>query len=1781
MKEKILKIVSIVTVICLLACMFIPNSVKSVQTVVVKMTNTGLGIGNTKVFTATVKGYNNIFCVNGGAHLNDGTVLDDNGISLYNASAVSSITSKPKALSYVLDNIYVPEGADETTKNEMKNNLKKIIKTYANSSNGKTVLANKVGVSGIDDNWINTAVNALLNDGTTLFAVQQYSVWHYVKNNNAAYNNAMQNSDGSYNVIPGAKTDKKYYQTLYASLTGLADQAQNNGYVSPNVDGNTNIKLDKAGDVKVTLQDDKKSALIGPYKLTNNTSVFGKSFSGTVNSENVDKIETVDADGKNLNVNSKKDNFYVKVTYNKGFNKGVKYNFKINVKVSGCKTFAKLLTPADKVSQPLTSISKEAFTINSSMEASYYEELKGNYSLRLEKVDSKNSNTKIEGVTFKVKEGSGEAKSYGPTDSNGLVTIFENKAITKEGVAEYTITEVNVGDNEYISLKDEVKFYITLSKTKDAYVASKVSFEKEGDITKKEVTLQDNSKVTVTANLDKSKNAITITIPNKPDLKGKYSLILQKVSTINSNIPVSGVTFKVKEGSGEAKSYGPTGQNGTINVFKDREIKENDKGVKEFTLTEVNVGDNEYIKLQDTVKFYITISEQDGVLIASKVSFKKDEDSYKKEVTLEDNSKTTVTASIRGSKVLIQVPNKPVPNGEFSLDLEKIDSTDANKKISGVTFKVKEGTGEEKTYGPTDEKGVINIVNERKVKKAGLYEYTITEVNVGDKEYIKLNDSFRIYIKMEEQGNQLVATKVSFNRNAEITSQEVALQDGSKVTVTAVIKDGKATITIPNKPEPKGRYSLQLEKVDSEDTNKKISGVTFKVKEGTGEEKTYGPTDEKGVVNIVNEREVKKEETYEYAITEVDVGDNKYLKTTDIIKTYIKISKVENAYVISQVSFDKDKVEAEKEVELEDGTKATIKAKISGETVTITIPNKKAIFDLALRKYITKINGSEIENSREPVIRLKDASAILKEGTAMYNNPKDPVKVKGGDKVTYTIRIYNEGNINGFAKEITDYLPNGLEFVEDSEINKQNKWVATKNEDGVTIVKTKVLEDTEIPASNGAIGYQDLATKNNNPGENFVKFWKDVEIECKVKENVGKEQKLHNVAEITNYGYMNGNDYIQAKENGVDRDSEQDNVFGENKNQKAIEDYYQTQYIDKNEKEKQDNGNTETKNNEKINNYPGRQDDDDFENLIVEPDLKQFKFVLNKVDENGNPLIGADFTVKREKDGTNETLLDNSEVNGTFEVLEEKVQVNKTYTYRVVEVESAPEYVNVMDGKYITLRVYINEQKELVLGNYEKIEEEDYLINKYGFIINNTDGTIVKENETDLYEKIVVKVNNQVSPSKVEIAIPNYLKPKDFDLALRKFITEIRKDVESKDEQKQVITNRIPQFKVDEKGNYKYEHTKEPIIVINNNVVVYTLRVYNEGEVDGYAKEIKDNIPNGLEFLPEYNLNKEYRWKMLDKYGKETIEVKNAVSIVTDYLSKEQEEASGENLIRAFNLEEYKTGKIKEPYYREVKVAFKVNTDPKSEEILINEAQISDDSDSNGNDVTDKDSTPNKWIDGEDDQDIEKVKVLYFDLSLRKWVTKAIVIEDGNETIIETGHDAEDDPEEIVKVDLQQSKIEDITVKFEYSIRVKNEGKIAGYAKEIADYIPEGLKFVKEDNPDWDEIDGVITTSRLENVLLEPGDMAEVSIILTWINREDNMGLKVNVAEISKDKNEYDAPDIDSTPGNKVPGEDDIDDAPVMLTIKTGQNATYIGIIAIVLVIIAGSIIVIKKVVLK
>ena len=195
---------------------------------------------------------------------------------------------------------------------------------------------------------------------------------------------------------------------------------------------------------------------------------------------------------------------------------------------------------------------------------------------------------------------------------------------------------------------------------------------------------------------------------------------------------------------------------------------------------------------------------------------------------------------------------------------------------------------------------------------------------------------------------------------------------------------------------------------------------------------------------------------------------------------------------------------------------------------------------------------------------------------------------------------------------------------------------------------------------------------------------------------------------------------------------------------------------------------------------------------------------------------------------------------------------------------------------------------------------------------------------------------------------------------------------------------------------------------------------------------------------------------------------------------------------------------------------------------------------------------------------------------MKKDLVKIIITENGTTKEVVVGKDAP-----LQKVEIHRKKINSTTVKFVYDITVTNEGEIAGYANEITDYIPEGLEFIEAENASWTKVsDREITTNALSNTLLEPGKSAKVTVVLKWINNENNFGLKTNIAEISSDRNDSNTKDIDSTPDNKVDGEDDIDKAEVILSISTGTAPTYILLILTVSIIMVTGIALIKKYVL-
>lgn len=191
-----------------------------------------------------------------------------------------------------------------------------------------------------------------------------------------------------------------------------------------------------------------------------------------------------------------------------------------------------------------------------------------------------------------------------------------------------------------------------------------------------------------------------------------------------------------------------------------------------------------------------------------------------------------------------------------------------------------------------------------------------------------------------------------------------------------------------------------------------------------------------------------------------------------------------------------------------------------------------------------------------------------------------------------------------------------------------------------------------------------------------------------------------------------------------------------------------------------------------------------------------------------------------------------------------------------------------------------------------------------------------------------------------------------------------------------------------------------------------------------------------------------------------------------------------------------------------------------------------------------------------------------FDLNLNKYVSRITVQNKAGTTVKEYNK------EQLAKLEIDSKQLAGSTVLIEYEIRITNEGELPGYANEIVDYIPTDLKFSSEINKDWYiSTDGNLHNTSLTNDVIDVGETKILTLTLTKTMTENNTGTTVNTAEIAKASNELSIPDKDSTPGNKVQGEDDMSTAEVIISIRTGLAFTIGTIVVIIILAVGGTVI--------
>ena len=820
---------------------------------------------------------------------------------------------------------------------------------------------------------------------------------------------------------------------------------------------------------------------------------------------------------------------------------------------------------------------------------------------------------------------------------------------------------------------------------------------------------------------------------------------------------------------------------------------------------------------------------------------------------------------------------------------------------------------------------------------------------------------------------------------------------------------------------------------------------------------------------------------------------------------------------------------------------------VDRDTKEIAKPN----FDLAIRQFVTSINGENLEESREPKItneeinKLVLGNASLDGGTtAEKKHSKDPVLVKNNDRVILDIRIYNEGNIAGTAQSIVEHLPNGVSLAPNSDINNQYGWSTPVN------AQTAVTEYTRGRAAQGIKANQNL---------NFIL----VKIELLITE----QTKSSDV-------FMKCVCEIQASQK--DRDSTPGNLTDD----------------------QMKNYNPGTNDRGK-----GYQDDDDFENLVIpgryfDLSLRTFVSQVDTVDYMRDPIINVNplltgkttaeyrqpkgsvsvgpgstviYTIRVYNEGTidgyakeitahlpSELEFINDEYNGENGwILDPNDSTQRTIRTTKLSKENDAENAikaydlkaTTLNYKEIKLKCTVNKAAE-ALKKITTIVEITKYENNENLADRDNQATVILPSDESLSD---YKGNDS---NKDDLTDTNYFYQgqeddddfekvvlEKFDLALRQFISNING---TKITDREPVVDVSKMETVDENDNAittcLYNQKKDTLQVYTGDIITFTIRVYNEGTQKGYAKTIKDSIPSGLEFLPNDEKNRPYNWIMYDAAGQVTENAEEALSIQSNYLSKEEERATEGKAITPFDHVVNKT-----PDYKEIKVTFKV-VEPKGQREAVNKVEINNDSDESGHDVIDIDSTTDVWNENEDDQDEETIHIKFFDFRLRNIIKSTILIEEGHQRDELTGINAESDSKSAINVEMNKEKVENTVIKFQYEIIIKNEGEVAGYATEIVDYVPEGLRFSKADNPEWRVSGDRIVSNKLKDKLIEPGEEEKLDLVLTWVNSELNFKTMVNAAEIGNAVNDHNTPDVNSTPNNKVKNENDYEEAMVNMS---------------------------------
>ncbi len=169
---------------------------------------------------------------------------------------------------------------------------------------------------------------------------------------------------------------------------------------------------------------------------------------------------------------------------------------------------------------------------------------------------------------------------------------------------------------------------------------------------------------------------------------------------------------------------------------------------------------------------------------------------------------------------------------------------------------------------------------------------------------------------------------------------------------------------------------------------------------------------------------------------------------------------------------------------------------------------------LHIEPFVSDVNEEPADNVQAKVVNKK----------VRYKNISSKEKIRYGDIIKITIRVFNEGYGGGYVQKVKNYIPEGLKYLEDSEINEEYGWKQKK--EGVVETEIFNFESGDKSIIKGIT-------------ENKVDYI-DIDLELEVTQKKWVKQNLEDRTVIETFD-IEGKDAIKEdKKDNSDKNSSDD-----------------------------------------------------------------------------------------------------------------------------------------------------------------------------------------------------------------------------------------------------------------------------------------------------------------------------------------------------------------------------------------------------------------------------------------------------------------------------------------------------------------------------------------------------------------------------------------------------------------------------------------------------------------